>query len=80
MDTKEKYFSNISDRERAIFEGAISMGALFHQFVGTPFNKTNIPSLEKAMEVRRMWMQALSGKISKKELDAKGIRFMAVAE
>ena len=49
MDTKEKYFSNISDRERAIFEGAISMGALFHQFVGTPFNKTNIPSLEKAM-------------------------------
>ena len=37
-------------------------------------------ALEKAMEVRRMWMQALSGKISKKELDAKGIRFMAVAE
>ena len=29
MDTKEKYFSNISNRERAIFEGAISMGALF---------------------------------------------------
>ena len=50
MDTKEKYFSNISNRERAIFEGAISMGALFHQFVGTPFNKTNIASLEKAME------------------------------
>lgn len=37
-------------------------------------------ALEKAMEVRRVWMQALSGKISKKELDAKGIRFMAVAE
>ena len=37
-------------------------------------------TLEKAMEVRRVWMQALSGKISKKELDAKGIRFMAVAE
>ena len=30
MNTKEKYFSNISNRERAIFEGAISMGALFH--------------------------------------------------
>lgn len=50
MGTKEEYFSNISNRERAIFEGAISMGALFHQFVGTPFNKTNIASLEKAME------------------------------
>ena len=37
-------------------------------------------ALEKAMEVRRVWMQALSGKISKKELDAKGIRFMAVTE
>ena len=50
MGAKEEYFSNISNRERAIFEGAISMGALFHQFVGTPFNKTNIESLEKAME------------------------------
>ena len=50
MDTKEKYFSNISNRERAIFEGAISMGALFHQFVGTPVNKNSKESLEKAME------------------------------
>ena len=33
MGAKEEYFSNISNRERAIFEGAISMGALFHQFV-----------------------------------------------
>ena len=50
MDVDKEYFSNITTRERAIFEGAISMGALFHQFVGTPFNKTNIASLEKAME------------------------------
>ena len=50
MGAKEKYFSNISNRERAIFEGAISMGALFHQFVGTPFNRKTAPSLEKAME------------------------------
>ena len=32
MDIDEKYFSNITSRERAIFEGAISMGALFHEF------------------------------------------------
>lgn len=50
MGAKEKYFSNISNRERAIFEGAISMGALFHQFVGTPFNRKTAPSLERAME------------------------------
>ena len=50
MDIDKKYFSNITTRERAIFEGAISMGALFHQFVGTPVNKDTKESLEKAME------------------------------
>ncbi len=50
MDVDKEYFSNITTRERAIFEGAISMGALFHQFVGTPVNKDTKTSLEKAME------------------------------
>lgn len=50
MDVDKKYFSNITSRERAIFEGAISMGALFHQFVGTPVNKNSKESLEKAMQ------------------------------
>ena len=50
MDIDKKYFSNITTRERAIFEGAISMGALFHQFVGTPVNKGTKESLENAME------------------------------
>jgi hypothetical protein len=50
MDVDKEYFSNITTRERAIFEGAISMGALFHQFVGTPVNKNSKESLEKAME------------------------------
>lgn len=46
----EKYFQNITTRERAIFEGAITMGALFHQFVGTPVSIDSAPSLEKAIE------------------------------
>ncbi|MGN0176787.1 MAG: dihydroneopterin aldolase family protein [Methanobrevibacter sp.] len=50
MDVDKKYFSNITKRERAIFEGAISMGALFHQFVGTPVNKNTKKGLEKSME------------------------------
>lgn len=50
MDVDKQYFSNITTRERAIFEGAISMGALFHQFVGTPVNKTTKNSLETSME------------------------------
>lgn len=37
-------------------------------------------ALKKAMEVRHVWMQALSGKIGKEELDARGIRFIATAK
>ena len=50
MDVNEKYFSNITKRERAVFEGGISMGALFHQFVGTPVSKDTKENLERAIE------------------------------
>jgi dihydroneopterin aldolase len=50
MDVDEKYFNNISKRERAIFEGAITMGALFHQFIGTPVSIKSVESLEKSIE------------------------------
>jgi hypothetical protein len=50
MDVDEKYFSNISKRERAIFEGAITMGALFHQFIGTPVNTKSVEILEKSIK------------------------------
>ena len=46
----DKYFKNLTDRERAILEGGISMGSLYHQFVGTPVSVDTISSLEKAME------------------------------
>ena len=49
MDVDKEFFSNITSRERSIFEGAISMGALFHQFVGTPVNNQTKKSLEDAM-------------------------------
>ncbi len=44
------YFKNLSDRERAIFEGGITLGALFHQFVGTPISLKNKEILEKSIE------------------------------
>ncbi len=50
MGIEEKYFKNISGRERAIFEGAITMGALFHQFVGTPVNSESAETLEKSIK------------------------------
>jgi hypothetical protein len=50
MDVDEKYFKNISQRERAIFEGGITMGALFHQFEGTPVNLQSVELLENAIK------------------------------
>ena len=50
MDIEDKYFKNISSRERALFEGAITMGALFHQFVGTPVNSESAETLEKSIK------------------------------
>jgi hypothetical protein len=47
-----RYFDKtISDRERAIFEGAIALGATYHQFVGTPIAKDEkiVKSLEEAI-------------------------------
>jgi hypothetical protein len=39
-----------TDRELAIFEAAIKLGALYHQWVGTPVSRTSAESLEKAIE------------------------------
>jgi dihydroneopterin aldolase len=49
MDVDKEYFKNITNRERAIFEGAITMGALFHQFIGTPVSVKNVEILEKSI-------------------------------
>jgi len=50
MNVDEKYFKNISNRERALFEGAITMGALFHQFIGTPVNLESVSELERSIK------------------------------
>ena len=52
MDKARKFFyKGITDRERAIFEGAIALSAIRHQFSGTPISSDPkvICSLEKAM-------------------------------
>lgn len=40
----------ITDRERAAFEAGIKLGALYHQWVGTPVSRESAESLEKAIE------------------------------
>jgi len=48
-DKAKKYF-NCTSAERAAFEAGIKLGAIYHQFVGTPLSLENVEYLEKAIE------------------------------
>ncbi|MDW7776201.1 MAG: dihydroneopterin aldolase family protein [Methanosarcinales archaeon] len=39
----------ITDRDNALFEAGIKLGALYHQFVGSPVNPGSVDSLESAI-------------------------------
>ena len=39
-----------SDREQAVFEAGIKLGALYHQWVGTPISRQSAASVEHAIE------------------------------
>ncbi len=67
-----KYFgSEVTARDRAIFEGAITLGAIFHQFTGLPLKKSLIPLvqelIEKTMSVQP-FIQKITVKINEKEV------------
>ena len=38
------------DREQAVFEAGIKLGALYHQWVGTPISRASAASVESAIE------------------------------
>ncbi|MCZ3365138.1 MULTISPECIES: dihydroneopterin aldolase family protein [Methanobacterium] len=82
MDIEDRYFKNISSRERVIFEGAITMGALFHQFVGTPVNSESAETLEKsikeAMELQPC-IEEVEVKIDRKMLEEAKSKFNYVS-
>ena len=40
----------ITDREKAAFEAGIKLGALYHQWVGTPISRDSAASVENAIE------------------------------
>jgi hypothetical protein len=40
----------LTDRDRAIFEAGIKLGALYHQWVGTPISPKSAASVESAIE------------------------------
>lgn len=45
---EELFYSKTTDKERAVFEGGITLGAIYHQFMGAPFRKKE--KLEEAMK------------------------------
>jgi len=40
----------ISDRDNALFEAGIKLGALYHQFIGTPVSTETLELLERTIE------------------------------
>lgn len=46
MSEKEE----ITDRDNALFEAGIKLGALYHQFIGTPVSMETVESLDTAIE------------------------------
>jgi hypothetical protein len=48
-DSAAKYFA-CSESERACFEAGIKLGAIYHQYVGTPVSAESVDSLERAIE------------------------------
>ncbi len=42
--------SEINDRDNVLFEAGIKLGALYHQFTGSPVNLKTADSLEKAIQ------------------------------
>ena len=44
----------ISDRDKALFEAGIKLGALYHQWVGTPVSRQSSASLETAIKEAHM--------------------------
>jgi hypothetical protein len=49
MDRARKHFK-CNDGERAVFEGAIKLAMVYHQFVGVPVTRASVRSLERAIE------------------------------
>ncbi len=67
--------TEINERDNAVFEAGIKLGALYHQFVGTPINTDTIEDLSRAIEqsiilqpyVRSVSVSIDPGMVEKKE-------------
>ena len=64
----------ITDRDNALFEAGIKLGALYHQFTGSPVNLKTVSSLEKAIQESisvQPYVESISVKIDRDVLKSK---------
>ncbi len=77
MDRARRYF-RCTDGERAVFEAAIKLAMVYHQFVGVPVTRASALSLEKAIEeaVRiQPWVVRARARIDRRALGRKSGRY-----
>jgi hypothetical protein len=68
----------ITDRDNALFEAGIKLGALYHQFIGTPVSAETVESLENAIEQSvslQPWVSTVTAKIDREKVRARANEF-----
>jgi len=66
--------NKITDRDNALFEAGIKLGALYHQFTGSPVNLKTVSSLEQAIQESisvQPFVESISVKIDRDLLKSK---------
>ncbi|MCK4476513.1 MAG: dihydroneopterin aldolase family protein [Methanophagales archaeon] len=61
----------ISDRDKAVFEAGIKLGALYHQFTGTPVSTETVEELERVIERSvslQPWVNSVEVKIDREKV------------
>lgn len=59
------------EKEKALFEAGIKLGAVFHQFIGVPISPKNVDIMEKAIEScvsLQPYVSSVSVKIDREKL------------
>ncbi|MBC7086281.1 MAG: dihydroneopterin aldolase family protein [Methanomethylovorans sp.] len=65
---------SINEKDNALFEAGIKLGALYHQFTGSPVNLRTVDSLEKAIEESisvQPYVNSISVKIDREMIRSK---------
>lgn len=63
--------TRISDRDKAVFEAGIKLGALYHQFTGTPVSTETVEELERVIERSvslQPWVNSVEVKIDREKV------------